>query len=64
MMLPAVAAVTTYALLVGIDDYQPPVPRLDGCRNDIDALGAYLSARSGTEPVCACWWTPRRPARP
>ncbi|MET0459154.1 MAG: caspase family protein, partial [Ilumatobacteraceae bacterium] len=35
----------------GIDAYRPPVPRLDGCRNDIDALAAYLVARSGTEPA-------------
>ena len=41
---------TTYALLVGIDDYQAPVTRLDGCRNDIDALADYLTARSGTAP--------------
>lgn len=43
--------VTTYALLVGIDDYQAPVTRLDGCRNDIDALAEYLTARSGSAPV-------------
>ncbi len=37
---------TTYALLVGIDAYEPPANPLFGCRNDIAALGAYLEGRS------------------
>ncbi len=38
---------TIYALLVGIDDYNSPVPKLRGCVNDIDAFTAYLSDRVG-----------------
>ena len=34
-----------YALLVGIDAYRPPVPRLDGCVNDLDAIVTYLGER-------------------
>lgn len=34
-----------YALLIGIDDYPPPVPRLYGCVNDINAFEAYLQGR-------------------
>jgi hypothetical protein len=34
-----------YALLVGIDDYSPPVPKLRGCVNDIRELEQYLQAR-------------------
>ena len=37
---------TTYALLVGIDAYQPPLTPLYGCRNDIAALETYLEARA------------------
>lgn len=36
---------TIYALLVGIDDYPPPVPKLRGCVNDIYELKGYLEAR-------------------
>jgi hypothetical protein len=36
---------TIYALLVGIDDYPSPVPRLRGCVNDIEAFATYLSER-------------------
>ncbi len=36
---------TVYALLVGIDDYPPPVPKLKGCINDIDQMEEYLTAR-------------------
>jgi hypothetical protein len=36
---------TVYALLVGIDGYQPPIPANYGCRNDIDALATFLQAR-------------------
>ena len=43
---PSIDRVTTYALLVGIDAYEPPVNPLFGCRNDIAALGAYLEGRS------------------
>jgi hypothetical protein len=38
--------VTTYALLVGIDAYLPPLTPLYGCRNDIAALETYLRART------------------
>jgi hypothetical protein len=34
-----------YALLVGIDDYPQPVPRLYGCVNDITAFESYLNGR-------------------
>ncbi len=34
-----------YALLVGIDNYPSPIPKLRGCVNDIDAFAAYLSRR-------------------
>ena len=36
---------TIYALLVAIDDYPSPIPKLRGCVNDIDAFAAYLSER-------------------
>jgi hypothetical protein len=36
---------TVYGLLVGIDDYQHPVPPLRGCVNDIDAIESWLRAR-------------------
>ncbi|WZO96075.1 caspase family protein [Isosphaeraceae bacterium EP7] len=35
-----------FALLVGIDKYTSPIPKLDGCVNDIEAFGAYLSGRT------------------
>jgi uncharacterized caspase-like protein len=31
-----------YATLIGIDEYQPPVPSLHGCVNDIEAVAALL----------------------
>ena len=34
-----------YALLVGIDDYPPPVPSLYGCVNDVTAFETYLQGR-------------------
>jgi hypothetical protein len=36
---------TLYALLVGIDQYQPPVPALHGCVNDITSVEALLRNR-------------------
>ncbi len=36
---------TVYALLVGIDLYQPPVPRLSGCVADIEAMEQLLGMR-------------------
>ncbi|MGZ3318556.1 MAG: caspase family protein, partial [Isosphaeraceae bacterium] len=36
---------TIYALLVAIDDYPSPIPKLRGCVNDIEAFGSYLSER-------------------
>lgn len=38
-------AKTVYALLVGIDKYQSPVPALQGCTNDARAMQAFLEAR-------------------
>ncbi len=38
-----------YGLLVGIDDYQSPIPKLRGCVNDIAAFAKYLQGRSGGE---------------
>lgn len=40
---------TLYALLVGIDQYQPPVPPLRGCVNDITAIDALLQSRVATQ---------------
>jgi len=37
-----------YGLLVGIDDYPSPVPKLQGCVNDIDAIEDYLRHRLDT----------------
>src|SRR5688572_23449874 len=31
-----------YALLVGVNDYAPPIAPLDGCLNDVDLFHAYL----------------------
>jgi hypothetical protein len=42
---PAPARRNVYALLVGIDAYPAPVPALSGCRNDIEAIEALLTAR-------------------
>jgi hypothetical protein len=36
---------TIYALLVGIDTYEPPVPPLRGCVNDVETFAAYLRGR-------------------
>jgi hypothetical protein len=36
-----------YALLVGVNAYKPPVPRLKGCVADIEAVLAYLKAMPG-----------------
>ncbi|EAZ89782.1 caspase family protein [Crocosphaera chwakensis] len=38
-----------YGLLVGIDDYPAPVPKLAGCVNDVDAIENYLRNRLDTE---------------
>ncbi|GAA3688440.1 hypothetical protein GCM10023081_27230 [Arthrobacter ginkgonis] len=40
-----------YALLVGIDAYQSPVPALRGCRNDIDAFGELLATRASEDTL-------------
>ncbi|MFK7922296.1 MAG: caspase domain-containing protein [Bacteroidia bacterium] len=37
---------TIYALLVGIDKYQAPVPALDGCVNDMRAFAEFLRKRA------------------
>ncbi len=36
---------TVHALLVGIDEYPAPIPKLSGCVNDIEAFTTYLSER-------------------
>lgn len=36
---------TVYAFLVGIDQYQSPVPPLRGCVNDITAVHEFLKSR-------------------
>lgn len=36
-----------YALLVGVNAYEPPVPRLKGCVADVEAVQAYLKAMPG-----------------
>jgi hypothetical protein len=40
---------TIHALLIGIDDYPSPIPKLRGCVNDIDSFAAYLSDRVATD---------------
>ena len=35
-----------YALLVGINEYPKPIPNLQGCVNDVDAMVAYLEDRT------------------
>ncbi len=40
---------TIYALLVGINDYQAPVPKLSGCVADVKALEAYLKSLPDTK---------------
>jgi hypothetical protein len=42
-----------YALLVGIDDYPLPVPKLRGCVNDVEQMQEYLVARvdPGGQPL-------------
>lgn len=40
---------TVYALLVAIDEYQPPVSQLRGCVNDITAVHEFLKNRVGGE---------------
>ena len=42
---------TTYALLVGINDYDPPVNRLYGCVPDVQAFGTVLEARVPAEQL-------------
>jgi len=38
-----------YAFLVGINNYQAPVPRLSGCTNDIGAFENYLRGRTAKD---------------
>ena len=40
-----------YALLVGIDKYQPPIPALDGCVNDMRAMRDYIVKRAERKGV-------------
>jgi pimeloyl-ACP methyl ester carboxylesterase len=37
-----------FALLIGIDTYHFPIPQLHGCKNDIEAIHAYLLEREQT----------------
>jgi triacylglycerol esterase/lipase EstA (alpha/beta hydrolase family) len=46
-----------YALLVGIDRYAPPIPALQGCVNDINAIEAYLQSQIAGE------WTLKQPKK-
>jgi hypothetical protein len=41
------------ALLTAIDDYPSPIPKLQGCVNDIDAFAAYVSGRVGGDKGAA-----------
>jgi pimeloyl-ACP methyl ester carboxylesterase len=43
-----------YALLVGINEYPEPIPRLQGCINDVDAITAYLEARTSQVDIELC----------
>ena len=38
-----------YALLVGINEYSSPIPKLHGCVNDIVSFEKYLSMRTGED---------------
>ena len=40
---------SVYALLVGIQEYEPPVNPLRGCRADIDDALTFLQARVATD---------------
>ena len=40
-----------YALLVGIDAYPPPIPRLTGCVNDVTAFADVLRERVGDDAL-------------
>lgn len=40
-----------YALLVGINDYPPPVGKLRGCLNDVDQVHDWLSRSFGPEQL-------------
>jgi hypothetical protein len=42
---------TVYALLVGINDYVPPINALYGCRNDVRGLEQFLRARVVDRPL-------------
>ena len=46
-----------YALLVGIDNYTPPIPALQGCENDINAIETYLQSQIAGE------WTLKQPQK-
>ncbi|MER9947175.1 hypothetical protein [Mesorhizobium sp. M0047] len=48
---------TLYGLLVAIDEYRSPVPRLNGCVNDIDAVRTYFwksDLAAGSTSICGC----------
>jgi hypothetical protein len=42
-----------YALLVGIDDYPSPIPKLRGCVNDIESFAEYLAEKVDREAEVA-----------
>ena len=41
-----------YALLVGIDEYDPTVGKLRGCVNDVDHYADWLRERFAPERLC------------
>ena len=40
---------TVYALLIAINDYAKPVPKLDGCVNDLNAIKEYMEVHFRSE---------------
>lgn len=42
---------TLYALLVGINDYPQPVPKLSGCVNDVNAIATLLKNRIASDDL-------------
>ncbi|MEO5583718.1 MAG: caspase family protein, partial [Saprospiraceae bacterium] len=42
---------TIYALLVGVDNYPPPTPKLGGAKNDINKIKSYLEKNFNDRPL-------------
>lgn len=40
-----------YALLVGIDNYNPPVPKLSGAKKDVEKIKSYLEKNFNDRPL-------------